>query len=206
MPYNRKYRKRTTTKRKTDGKKALAMCKNLKKTLKPELKYYVSAITAVGLTNATWLSVILNGVAQGVSSGQRIGSDIRARYLNIRGSLSRAIGATSQCSSVRVSIVKVPAVGSAFPGTDTYATINPYSFRDLQFTNELTVVWSKLYQLTDNSPCRVLNIYKKLNNKCVFDLGVATVRKNQYVLVACSDEVLNFPILDTNNSYSFTDI
>lgn len=203
--YKRRYRRRTYRRRRTAwynkkysvaqlASKAMKGVRYLSGLVNSE-KFKHDQITA-GSFNNNGNVIHLTNIGQGDDDGQRTGNSIFVRGVSIRGTLSKNSSSTD--SRVRLMLVidkqqvgdTNPAVSDILDSTGT--SLSVYSFLNDTTVGRFTILKSRMYALTEDTPTINVNWHFNLRHHVRYNGPLASdVQRGGIYLVGISNEATN---------------
>lgn len=188
----RKYRRR----RRKGKMSALALAKRNARILserRPEVKYHDVTSTSVVAASGSSTVIATCTIPQGDDANERIGSDVTLKSMNLRGYFQKGSGA-SGATFVRMMVIQtmnetVPTSANMFAGTPY-----PTSFRNMDHTTDLRVLYDRVYKLTQDSNVGQyfrINIGKFRARRLQYDeadfAGTGAKKGKLYILFTCEE-------------------
>ena len=180
MPYQKRYRKRKQHKKKatstlskidralSTATKAFALGKLVYSLLNVELKKTDLAISTTANSITPYDGAFFNPVAQGASATERNGSQIEWKNYFVSGTVNKGTSAIAGPVKVRLVIAVMNDNEATSNGanlfTDCYSSSDPNSLRDLDHTDDWTVLRNMEFVLTDDKPMRNIKMHHKFPN------------------------------------------
>lgn len=125
--------------------------------LKPEKKFIDSAFPLVVIDNSqgTMIAETFNQVANGTNQSQRVGRNIIARSIEVKGSILLAAGNTAlgvRENKIRLSLVwDKQTNGQVANVADMITAPDPDAFTNLSNSDRFVTLWTKLWDLNPTS-------------------------------------------------------
>lgn len=189
--------------RKTAGQKAslaLSMVKQLKS--KQEFKWLDSNLNYMDTTATVWA---LGNIAQGDDYNERIGLEVNAKSLQIKGQvLWNPIAGYNTC---RLVILIFYARGSPTPA-NVYDYSTAYGLRNPQHAVKADrhVLYDKTFVVDAYHRSKVIDVYKRLHHKILFEGVLGSDRSIGSIwAITYSDAAVNTPTVDINTRLYYTD-
>lgn len=199
--------------RKYTGKKKPTVT-TIKKVVKAVLKKDTEVKSVDGSNYATLIgntsgyTLGLTNVGQGANASQRVGDEIKQRYLNIR-YLVEANLANASPQNVAFAVVRYKTLPSApVVWSSVYNADHPMAQVNREYIDLYTIL--KTHRVSLDPVSRVSsqgNLYIDLKDiQQQFYSGTSTdITKNGICIIAVSDQAANYPKLSINYRFGYTD-
>lgn len=172
-------------------------------------KFKHDLIGSSAISQAGVMTHITN-ISQGDGEGQRTGNSIFVRNVNIRGSLIKDTSAT--VTRVRLMlIIDKQQVGDTTPNPgdvlDSVGTSNSvYSFLNNDTVGRFTILKSRLYSLTEDTPVINVNWNFNLRHHVRYNgAGATDIQRGGIYILQIGTESANFPSFDRAIRVSYHD-
>lgn len=135
--------------------------------------------TLTGIQSTVPYTVLLNGLSQGTDTGQRMGSEVNWKYIDLRIFLGIATNAFRAESTFRVMLVKEkPALGGSLSLTSLFGSTQPesidtYNYDNRDFKTRFMIFYDQVHRVDGIVFSKFINIKKRLNFKTNYSRGNA---------------------------------
>lgn len=191
------------------GARALAGVRKLASMINIEYKYF-SKYTSTNITNAPIISC-QSLVPQGVAQGNRVGESIKLQSISFQFVLN-CISASTINNLVRVMLVRdLENPGVDFVATDLFTLSTTAYISDLVMANSerFTVLYDKSFVLSYINKDSLIDSFTKPMQSHIKYRGSATSSASNaegaLYLVVASNAASNYPTIESNLSFTYTD-
>ncbi len=204
MPYKRRRRIRRKPKRHISwynrkysalemGAKALTGLNWVRKRLNTESKFH--DLTTATEQSTTGTVTLLSGIDQGDTSITRSGRRVRFTKLNL--TILPAIQGNSVSDVVRFVIVRANNdLAPTWAGT--FTTTSPQSYRNLDSTRNVSVLYDKTFVLSTTAYLtKVIDINLIIDHVASWDIGTDTEANNHLFLLTCGQKATGTDATDS---------
>ncbi len=184
--YDKKYSARDAA-----GHVATVARRVVKQYVNSEKKWFNTAGSLVEVDNVAGTPIVqvLNNIIQGTDDNERIGRQIKVTSTAVRGTLEWNTAATTP-TIARVMLIAwrrsgggVPSISNLMQGTV------PWSFVDTEHTREYTLLASRIYNLSVQTPQVAINLRSNKDFKCQYNgTAAADYDNNGVFMLAWSDD------------------